>query len=245
MSETKRALILVSKGDHHTLAQAAFSEAAIEIRDDALAAGSLIGRVTNADDQAAAVAAQKRLAEVRLAVKKAHESAKRPVIDYGRSLDSMLRDFVSDVEQEERRLATLIGDFQALEYKKRLAAEQAENERLAALEREKAKAMAEATTIEEVDKVSEEFSERARAEAVPVAPPPRVAGQVIKPDWEITVTDIHALYRHHPNCVKLEALVSEIKDMIKAGAEKIHGVTFKPIIKSQVRPGKQPAAIDV
>lgn len=91
-------------------------------------------------------------------------------------------------------------------------------------------------------------NERAVAarEAVVVAPREavRAQGQTVKQDWEITVVDIHKLYKFHPNCVSMEPRLTEIKSLIQAGAT-VQGVTAKQVMKAGVRSGRQQAAIDI
>lgn len=222
-----------------------FTPAALELKSKALEVSALIGKVNDASSQEAAVQAQQQLSEALALVEKARVACKQPVLDFGRLIDSKAREFATELKEEQLRIAKLVGDFQFLEQERVRRAQQAENERLAALEREKAAELAKAKSHEELDKIQEKFDTRATQEAPqkPIAPV-RAAGQRVVEDFEIIVSDIHLLYRAHPNCVKMEALVGEIKSLLKAGVT-VRGVIAKPIVKAGVTRGRPMAAIEV
>jgi hypothetical protein len=163
--------------------------------------------------------------------------------------------------QEERRQAELAAIRAAEAERAKLAAKEAEIARLAAeatnarlreaVERQQAeldrqKALAEAKSHEELDRIQEQHSQAMAAVAEqPKYEPVRAAGQRVVEDWEIVISDKWALARAHPACVKIEPLLSEIKGLLKAGVTKIPGVTATPIVKAGVTRGKHLAAIDV
>lgn len=91
-------------------------------------------------------------------------------------------------------------------------ATKAEQERI---DLEKLKAQAEAKSLEQFDALAEEASRKVAAVIVPV--PAKLEGQVIRHEWEIIVTDIWALVRAHPSCVKVEPRLTEIKIILNAG----------------------------
>lgn len=208
----------------------------------ALQSAALIGKVTNPAEQEKAVAAQVELKTLLTTVEKSRKVAKEPVLEYGRKIDDAAKMFSKDLNDEMMRISLLVGDYQALEAARAQAAQKAENDRLAALEREKNAELANAGTHEQLDAIQEKFNERARSESVAIAPT-RVEGQHVSQDWEITVTDIWALARAHPGMVRIEPLMSEIKAALKAGA-KISGITAKPITKATVRAQRQPRVIE-
>jgi hypothetical protein len=110
---------------------------------------------------------------------------------------------------------------------------------------EKQKVLAQSTSHEALDAVNAHFNNQASNLAAPVQAT-RAEGQRVTNDWEVTVSDVHTLYRFHPNCVKLDPLVGEIKNLLKAGVT-VKGVTAKPIVKAGVRTNVARAltAIDV
>lgn len=222
-----------------------FTPAAIELKSKALEASALVGKVDDASGQETAVGAQQLLGDTVALVEKARVAAKQPWLEAGRLIDSKCREFCEELKEEQLRIATLVGDFQQLEQERVRRAQQAENERLAALEREKAAELAKAKSHEELDKIQEKFDTRAQQEG-PMQPiaPVRATGQRVVDDWDVVITDIHLLYRHHPNCVKLEALTGEIKALLKAGTVP-KGITAKKVVKAGVTRSRLPGAIEV
>ncbi len=231
----------IARRDLHALSFD-YTDAAVALRDRALEQAALIGKVANADDQRDAVAAQASIKEVLRAIEAAREEAKKPVLEFGRMIDAKAKEFSKELKAEELRLARLIGDFQQLEQARIRAAQQAENERLAELERQRARELAEAKSHEEIDAIQEKYSQLALSSPAPA--PARVEGQQVTQDWEIEVVDIWTLARAHPACVKIEPRLSEIKNLLKAGV-KVAGVRATPVIKSTVRVKPLAPAIDV
>lgn len=222
-----------------------FTEAALALKASALETAALIGRVSNADEQHAAVASQTEIANLLNLAEKARKTCKEPVLEYGRRIDGAAKDFCAELKEEQVRLATLVGDYQTMELARVRAAEQAEKERLLALEREKAREMQQAQSHEQMEAIQERFNERAAAEA-PAEPitPTRAPGQRVSEEWEITVTDIWLLAKAHPMCVKVEPRLVEIKTLLNAGV-KVSGVRAEKVVKASVRVGRQMAAIEV
>lgn len=217
-----------------------FSENAVALRDAALATGALIGRVTNADEQNAAVLAQREIVGVIRSVEKARKEIKQPVIDYGRAIDDAAKKFILEVEKEEGRIANLISEFQLVE-RRRIAAEEAkQREELARIERERAAELAKAKTLEAQTKVMEEFSRKAAAERQPIVAA-KAEGQVVKKDWDIEVLNPYDLAKFHPQCVTITPKLGEIKALLQSGIE-VRGIRAKEIIKTQIR---QSRAIEV
>lgn len=112
------------------------------------------------------------------------------------------------------------------------------------VELEEAKAKATAASHDEFDAIAERAAEQVK-ELPPITfAPSRAAGQRVTNDWEVTVTDIWLLARHHPNCVNIEPRMSEIKDLLKGGTTP-KGVIAKPIVKAGVTSAKPRPAIEV
>jgi hypothetical protein len=101
-----------------------------------------------------------------------------------------------------------------------------------------------ADTHAQLDAANDRAAERREAIAVAAPEPVRAAGQTVKQEWDVTVSDIHKLYKFHPNCVALEPRLSEIKSLLAAGAT-VQGVTAKQVMKAGVRTGRAPLAIDI
>lgn len=208
----------------------------------ALDDASFIVQVCDAHSQQCAVEAQQKLHDLLAAVEESRKAAKQPVLDFGRAIDAAAKQFGAELSAEQLRIGKLIGDFQALENARIEAARRAENERLSALDREKAAALAQAKSHDELEAVQETFNRRAADEAPSpeTITPTRAEGQRVATDWEITVTDVWALARAHPACVTIEPRLSEIKALLKAGV-KVPGVIGKEIVKAGVRRSKSTA----
>jgi len=71
----------------------------------------------------------------------------------------------------------------------------------------------------------------------------RAAGQVVKDDWKIEVTNPWELAKYHPDCVKIEALLAPIKRLLTEGVQ-VKGVRAEKITVSTVRAGTR-TAIDI
>lgn len=136
-------------------------------------------------------------------------------------------------EAEARRVA--------LEAENEKARVEAERRRI---ELETAQALATAQSHAELDAISNKFADQARDLPPANIAPARATGQRVTEDWEITVSDIDLLARHHRNCVDITARISEIKLLLKGGTTP-KGVTAKPIIKAGVTAGRARAAIEV
>jgi hypothetical protein len=225
--------------------KADFTETAVALKSTALEAAALIGKVNSAETQEAAVNAQRQIAELLGLAEKAREACKHPVLLFGRRIDETARAFCKELKEEQIRIAILVGNFQALEQARVRAAQQAENDRLLALEREKAKELQKAETHEQFDAIAEKFNNRAAAEAPaePIAPV-RATGQRVREEWNVTVTDIWLLARAHPTCVKIEPMIGEIKTLLNAGI-KVSGVKAEKEIRAGVVAGRRMSAIEV
>jgi len=223
-----------------------FTDAAVALRDAALEVSGVVGKVTDPDENSLAVIAQTEIHKVRTLAEKARKSAKEPVLEYGKRIDNAAKEFVKELDEEMIRISTLVGNYQALEQAKERAAEQARHAAIAKIEREKAEAIAKATTHEAVDAIQAHYSEVAQqtaAVSIP-APPVRAEGQIVKTDWEIVVTNPYDLAKFHPACVKIEPRLSEIKMLLNEGIT-IKGITATKVTKASVRLVGERKAIEV
>lgn len=261
------------------------TQEAENLKLDALLAGSFIERVTDHEENIAAVNAQMFIREALSNIEAARTAAKAPVLEYGRAIDSAAKAFVADLVAEKSRIDKLVADFAQLEIARARAAENArileaqkiERERQAELARVQAEALAtakrlseearraaldaqnaatakemaeavilqreaerqaelaKATSLDLMDAVNAAFEEKSRElqEDAKRDAPAKVEGQRVSMDWEIVVTDVWMLAKHHSMCVKIEPRLSEIKELLKSGV-KVHGVTAKEIVKATV-----------
>jgi hypothetical protein len=82
-------------------------------------------------------------------------------------------------------------------------------------------------------KVEEKAAEASYIESRPVAST-RASGQRVVEDWEIQVVNPYELARLHPDCVKIEPLLTPIKAALNAGRT-INGIMAKKVVVSGVR----------
>ena len=85
----------------------------------------------------------------------------------------------------------------------------------------------------QIARVEDKAAEAAYVESRPIAAT-HAAGEVVKWDWEVTVTNRFELARCHPDCVKIEALLTPIKAALNAGRTVI-GIEAKKIKVADVR----------
>lgn len=217
----------------YTVRTAKATEAAIALRESALTTAALIGKVDNADSQRQAVSAQSDLKAVVKQIAAAEEATKGPLNQLRTAIIDTRKAFLVEVEAEGMRLARLIGEFQVKE-QKRIAAEKAiQDAQLRELELAKAKEIVAAPTVAAQEEIRERYSELAK-DTAPTIAPVRATGQVVKTDWEITITDIHLLARGYPSCVTITPKLTEIKSLLTAGVD-VKGITATKITTSDVR----------
>jgi len=148
-----------------------------------------------------------------------------------------IRETAESKAREEREAAEKLAR-EATNKKQREAAELAriEAEKRAAL----AKAEAERIAIEnaaksaaEMQRIQEAADAAKMAEGKPIEST-RTFGQVVKTDWEITVTNPYELAKFHPDCVKIEPLLTPIKQALNMGIA-VKGIRAEKKITSGVR----------
>lgn len=207
------------------------------LKADALESSALIFRVRNAVEHGKAVEAQTKLLGLIRGVEKTRKKLKEPVLELARQIDNKAGQFIQQLEEEGMRIGALVNEFQELERAKQVAEAQLLTDSLNRLERERAEKVSLAESVGEQDKINEEYSRKVQ-EATAVTPAPvRAKGQMVKSDWDITISDINLLYRAHPTCVDLKPRVSEIKALLDAGVD-VKGVTAKKAVKATVRTSK-------
>ena len=197
-----------------------------ELKDEELRLGRLTGDYQALQQAKARAAELARIAEQRK-LEEERRQAEQKIIEERLAAQRKLDAEAAEIARKER------------EAKNKEEAARLELERL---ELERQRKLAEAKSHQELDKINDRHAEQVAA--IPVVAPVRATGQVVTNDWEITVTDLHLLYRCHANCVELKPRLSEIKNLLKLGV-KVQGVKADPVVKAGVRATKQRAAIDV
>jgi chromosome segregation ATPase len=127
MNEPTKPTALAILGDGYTIT---VTPAAEQQKQTIIEAARRVVAVTDQDTCDLANARIKALASVRNAVEKSRTEVKAPVIELGRKIDGIAKDFVSDVIAEESRLSALVADYaREVQRKAREEREAAERER--------------------------------------------------------------------------------------------------------------------
>jgi hypothetical protein len=241
-----QALILID----HAGQSATATDQAKALIEEALAKGSLIGAVRNAEDNEEAAAAQTAIKEVQKQIEGAYRAAKDPIVQLGKKLDATYRDLIAELDREYGRIGHLAGEFALAEQRRVKAAEIAAKAELDRLEREKMKALAETSDPVQQTKVLEDFSRRAAVEAPAPVAPVRARGQKVQTDWEIRVVNIietakWALMTGRWDALNIEVRKSVINELLKGGMTAIPGLECKQVTSAGVTLPRAQKAIDI
>jgi hypothetical protein len=149
-------------GDGYTITVTPEAE---QLKATALEESRRVVAVTDQDSCDIAQARIKALAAIRIGVDKSREAVKRPVLEKGREIDGIAREFAAEVVAEEARLTGLVNEY-AREQQRiaREAAAAAERERQR-IEREEHEARMAALRAEQEAERQRMEAERARHEA--------------------------------------------------------------------------------
>lgn len=213
------------------------------IKEEALVASGLIGKVENAAQNADAVEAQKSLKAVSQLFERQRKKLKEPIIEAGRQLDRVVQAELLEIEKELGRVAGLTSKFQLAEQRRVREEQERQRKELERIERERQEALAAAKTPEAKQAVEEQAAAKTAVAAAPIQTT-REAGQVVRTDWEIHVINPWELAKFHPDCVKIEALLTPIKQRLNEGLE-VKGVKAVKVTKTDVRVGSRASIIEV
>lgn len=204
---------------------------------ETLAASPMLQACESADDQKELVLYQQRLKSTINTIEKARVAAKAPLLAASKMLDDTVKKETDTLQREGMHAAQLVSGFQELERIKAAAAKQAADRQAADLERQRAELLKTATSVEEADQIQEDFSQRvtqAQATAAAIAPP-KAAGQVVKEDWEIEVSNAQQFCKFHFDLVRsVQPDLLAIKQQLNAG-KTIIGITARRKMVSTVR----------
>lgn len=228
--------------DKPVLPPISISPAALALRDQALAGASLIGKVENADENTRAVRAAIELKRIAQAFERQRKELKEPMLDAGRKLDRLVATELLDVNKELGRIENLTSEFQLSEQRRIREEAELQRKELERIEAERVKSLVSATTPEEVKTINEQAQNAALAESKPITAT-RAVGQLVKTDWEITVINPYELAKFHPDCVKIEPLLTPIKQALNAGIA-VKGVRAEKRTVASVRVGQSANLIE-
>lgn len=164
---------------------------------EALEASSLIKAVTNDLTQQMAADANVAIKKVLKAVESSRKDVKAPVLEMGRKIDALAKEFIEELEIEESRIDHLIVPY---ELEKRKAAQILEEQRQASI-----KSLKEGTP---------EWEEAVRGKPVEAAKTEGMVGVMVD---KFEVLNIMELVKTHPHLVRCEPNVAQINAFLKAG----------------------------
>jgi hypothetical protein len=191
-------IILEPHGD----LQATANQSAIELIDEAISFAQSFDSVDDAFEAEGAADALRKLDEIIKAVSAAHSEAKRPFLEFGRSLDRLKKDLLEDVEINKRRISLELGKYQSAEREKQRAAE-AEAKRV----------LVESTHTDDADAIASAKAQA--AELAKVAAP--VKGIKAREVMRFEVLDGQTLVSAHPELFNVGNNIpdTEIKPPLK------------------------------
>lgn len=219
--------------------QIVIEPSAREQRDALLAEAAEITTVANNFDQEVAVGVLARLEDISRGVEKARKSVKEPVLEVGRRIDGVAREFSDLIVAEAGRIGKLIATYrqtlqaaiakkEAEEQERRIQLIEEANREKARLEAEAAKATtegqrqaAEAKATELVRQTNAALVESKQAE---VNAKMRPAGIVERATWKFDVEDIAKVYKARPDLCLIEPNGNAIRGAIKAGLRQCPGL---------------------
>lgn len=212
--------LLTVSGLQH--AQLDLAPGATERRDQALAHAAMVTTIGDAFEADLAAGTLKEVTDLCREVEAARTAIKAPVLELGRKIDGIAKDFSSKLEAEKSRIGRVLGEFQAAERAKaeeaRRAAE-AEARRKAEEAAKAARAAEMATNQAEADRAQQEAAKKeaeaqaaalAAAEARPVVP----EGTTTRRNWKYEVTDLAALFKARPDLCVIEPNAAAIRAQI-------------------------------
>lgn len=87
------------------------TEAAEESKRDLIVASSHINQVTSNDESGDASYYVRQLAQVRIAVEKSKKEIKAPILEISKRIEEVSRNYLFEVDEEEKRIKKLISDY--------------------------------------------------------------------------------------------------------------------------------------
>ena len=168
-----------------------------EIKVEALITAKDVTSVDDGFEAQIAAQAQSTLRELIKNMEESRKLAKSPILEVGRNIDAISKDYIDDVKSEELRIAKLLGSFQKVERDKKLIAErECRIEEDQILERAVEEALETGKDITQLDETAQVKIARLRQEAS--AKHDAVAGVKVRTTIKFEIEDEVVLKFHHP-----------------------------------------------
>ena len=196
------------------------SPAAFNARTVALAASGNVRAIASVEDLDHAAAALTTIKSLTRSVEDSRKAVKAPVLEVGKRIDSVAKEYLAPLEIEGTRLSTLVGSYQEAARRKaereREEAAKVQAEALAEMQAKQAAAMAagdeaaaDAARAEAADKIA------ASQLAVTEAEGAKLDGIATRTAWKFEVLDIQALFKARPDLCVIEPNNAAIRAILK------------------------------
>ena len=197
------------------------SPAAFNAREQALKAAGNIKAIVSVADLDQAAAALTTIKSLTRCVEDSRKEVKAPVLEVGKRIDSVAKDYLAPLEVEAKRLSIIVGSYQEAARRKaekeRAEAARVQAEAIAEMQEKQAAALetgdeaaADAARAEAADKIAESQLAAINAEG------PKADGIVTRTTWKFDVTDIGELFKSRPELVLLTPNNAAIRAVVKA-----------------------------
>ena len=197
------------------------SPAAFNARAAALLASGNVRAIASVSDLDEAAAALTNIKSLTRSIEDSRKDVKAPVLEVGRRIDTVAKEYLAPLEVEASRLSVIVGSYQEASRRKaekeREEAAKAQAAALAELDRAQAAAVAsgdaaaaDAARAVAADKIAESQL------AVVAAEGARLDGITTRTAWKFDVSDINALFTARPELCIVTPNNAAIRAVIKA-----------------------------
>ncbi len=201
-------------------AQISIPQNVFDKKFELLGYSSTITAVRSFEEQESATQALNSISKLLKDVEAARKAVKSPVLELGRKIDELAKNFSGELESEKNRISRLIGSYVAEQERQRLAEERRLREEAERKRREEEEA--ERKAQEEVKAKGEEPSpsppqvQTVSVSVNPILQRRKVAGQRIIKVRKFEITDVALLLKSHPelfspNEAKIREFIRDIE----------------------------------
>ena len=221
---------------------------AVTARDEAIENAHLVVTIRTHNQAVAGADALRGLRAITKAVESSRTAAKAPVLELGRRIDAAAKEFNASAEAEIARITAMLTaheteqrriDAEAerkrfeeafKEARRRLAEEAARMaeiqaaeraERAAVNERERAAAEARRVAAEQAAATERAAAAERQANLPVVTERPKVAGTVVREEWNFDVLDLKAFAQAHPDLVEITVKRAAVLQKIRGGVRQL------------------------
>ena len=196
------------------------SPAAFNARSEALMTSGNIKAIATVSDLDAAAGALTVIKSLTRSIEDSRKEVKAPVLEVGRRIDAVAKDYLGPLDTEAKRLSVMVGSYQEAAVRKaaKLREEEAKIQ-AAAVEEMLAKQNAAAAAGDEAagDAAREEAANIIAASQIAStnAEGPKADGIVTRTAWKFEVSDIDALYAARPELCAISPNNAAIRAVLK------------------------------